>query len=146
MKGNENHVLEALVFLVDPVYGHGEPAVGAIQERCAQNGVFIHYETVRDCLKRLQQKGVISIEFRGNKLTNHYRLIGFEYESTSCYEEPLNNTNSSFSPKGREGRKSNLNTKNDCEMQIEPQEYVPIPQEKVRSYIEQMKRMLNANQ
>ena len=109
LKGNENHVLEALVFLTDPIYGHGEPSVGAIQERCAENGVFIHYDTVRQCLKRLEQKGAISIEFRGKQLTNHYRLIGFEYKSECSYREPLDSNNSPSLPKGERGRSKSKN-------------------------------------
>lgn len=113
LSGNERAVLEALCFLTDPVYGHGEPSVGSIQERCRENGVFIHYNTVRRCLHRLSLKGAITSEFRGKKLTNHYRLTGFEYESTTCYSNSNNNTNRGSLLKGERATKSNLNTKNE---------------------------------
>lgn len=113
LSGNESAVLEAICFFTDPIYGHGEPSIGSIQERCRELNTYIHYETVRDCIKRLQQKGAITSEFRGKNRTNHYRLIGFEYESSTCYDNTLNSTNSASLLKGERGRKSNLNMKNE---------------------------------
>lgn len=139
LKGNETPVLEALTFFTDPIYGHGEPSIGAIQEKCAQKGVYIHYDTVRQCLKRLQQKGAISIEFRGMKLTCHYRLIGFEYKSESCYRETLNNINSASLPKGERSRSK---IKNICKAPLAAVCSYALPQEEERPSTESVKNWM----
>lgn len=111
LRGNEVIVLEALAFLTDPSYGQGIPSIGSIQEKCLESVSSIHYETVRQCLKRLAQKGAIISEQRGKKQTNFYTLIGFEYKLESCSRDTLNSTNSPHNPKGLMGRRESKKIK-----------------------------------
>jgi hypothetical protein len=110
---NEVHVLKALVFLTDASNGNGDPSIGSIQERCVQMKYTssIHYDTVRQCLKRLQQKGAIIFQFRGTKRTNFFTLVGFEYKLESCYRDTLNNINSSSLLKRERGGSKIKNNK-----------------------------------
>jgi hypothetical protein len=106
LRGNETHVLEALIFLTDPVNGIGTPSIGAIQEEVRKKNPTIHYQTVLECLKRLEQKGVIIKQQRGKKQTNLYTLIGYTYKSDTCYRDTYDSPNSSSSPKKEKKKKS----------------------------------------
>lgn len=99
LRGNECFVIEALAFLTDPVYGNGEPTIGAIQEQVQKKVASIHRDTITQCLKRLQQKGAIIYAQRGKKQSNFYTLVGYEYKSESCYRDSLHSLNSALSPK-----------------------------------------------
>lgn len=146
MKANELIVLEALAFLTDPVYGHGTPSIGAIQEKCLEMTSSIHRRTVENCLKRLEQKGAILRVQRGAQKTNEYRLIGFEYESEGYYEDVVSNPNSSPSLRRERGGSKIKNNKNShgvadaaCEL---PEEYVPMDKEKAKLLFEDLRKQL----
>lgn len=111
LRQNEIPTLEALTFQCDPVHGTSDASIGTIQEKLKEQLGSIHYETVRRILHRLQLKGAIRITQKGNKETNYYELIGYEYKLESCYYESPYNLNSPPIPKGIKGEREKIEYK-----------------------------------
>ena len=93
LRFNEVRVLEAVIFLTDPINGRGSPCIGTIREKFQESGGEISYNAVREILHRIQEKGAIRIKFNGKKLSNTYHLVGYQYKLETCSPDSVDNLN-----------------------------------------------------